>query len=203
MANHVLFRSIVGSTIRGSVFRSPLEAPRPPRLLAMPTWFAIWCPLGDVCTKRGRQIARHDSEDKVRAALINHLACSPFHADLSDEDRRQWTATAHVEVWDEEQEVEVAVKAELNEEDQQEEEEQTKVDSPSGSEADTRPAKWVRRSDWDEGKSKGSKGFKGEGKSKSSKGKGWGWKGKNLGKGISKDDLTSAVASGVAIALQQ
>lgn len=68
----------------------------------MPTYFSIWCPLGDRCKKRGKCLATTIDEENARARLLAHLYGSPDHSDLTHEQREMICAEAEVkaEEWD-------------------------------------------------------------------------------------------------------
>ena len=45
----------------------------------MPVWYQGFCPFGDACSKKNRQLIRSRDRDKVVAAVANHLASSSYH----------------------------------------------------------------------------------------------------------------------------
>lgn len=151
--------------------------------------WVTWCPLGEKCSRKGRQLCKFDTEEKVRTVVYNHLTNSPYHfSDVSEEEARNLADNAEVKSWEEEEEQDEEVKEPELQGYDEEEDEQLGTDEP--------PAKLLRVHKGDKGKGKAEKG---KGKY-NDKGKGKGKEG--FYKGITKDDLTSAVASGMALALQ-
>ena len=65
--------------------------------------FAIWCPLGSVCSKKGKRCAVADSEEECRSRLRQHFFAAPAHADLPDEEKESYVNIAAVESWEEQQ----------------------------------------------------------------------------------------------------
>ena len=157
----------------------------------MPTWYAIWCPRGDECTKRGRMLCKFDDEEKTRSFLFNHLVSSPYHQ-LGDEEATQLARETAIEAWDElEDSVDPGQGLADQEVKEEEGAEQEVVDDEYPDEqeyppSDEPPDKKFKGS----GKPKGCKG-------KDSKGKGKKAKGKGKNKGITRDEISSAVAAGM------
>ena len=155
----------------------------------MPVYFCIWCPLGHLCTKKGKVLCKFTDEQKTRSFLFNHLVASPYHS-MPEEEARQTAESAEVqeEVWDDD-DADLVVKGE--------EEEDATVQSPQDDEEEElqdQQAVGVKFARFGEPGDKG--GNKGKGK----------WKGKGKGKGkgktfLSKDDIAGAVAQGVQLAL--
>ena len=144
--------------------------------------WAIWCPLGDECKKGNKMVAKARSEKEVRDRLLAHLYGAPPHHDLSEEERKDWTARAETKTWEEEWEEEKEQEQEAAEPEEQEEEV-----------AEPEPKRF-------KGKDKG----KGKSKEKS-KGKGSG-KGKDkgaIGKGPVVMPAQAAIANAVASGVQQ
>lgn len=69
--------------------------------MATTTCWTIWCPLGQQCSKKGRQLGRFASEDAARQHLYNHLAMSGYHSDLSDTHIAEVVQNAEVSHWTE------------------------------------------------------------------------------------------------------
>lgn len=65
--------------------------------------FAIWCPLGNICSKKGKRCAVADSEEEVRARLRQHFYAAPAHAELSTEEKEAQVNLAEVDSWEEQQ----------------------------------------------------------------------------------------------------
>lgn len=160
------------SFIEASRPKCSLALGRPRAPSKMPTYFAIWCPRGDECTKKGKMLCKFADEQKTRSFLFNHLVSSPYHG-LTEDDARAYAENADIEQWNEEDAEEPEVKDEMLEQDEV-------VDEDDDGEP------WGKRF-------KGSSKGKGKGKDKNYKGKG---KGKGI-KGMTKDDISSAVASGL------
>ena len=62
----------------------------------MPIWYT-WCPLGDRCSKGHRQLAKGFSKDFVQQALRSHLLNSPYHSDMSEEEKEGLVLSAEYE----------------------------------------------------------------------------------------------------------
>ena len=65
--------------------------------------FTTWCPFGDKCTKRGKQLGCFKSAEDARNALFNHLDGSTYHQDLSNKEIDKAVQKAEVEFWDEDE----------------------------------------------------------------------------------------------------
>ena len=65
----------------------------------MSQYYAIWCPLGDQCSKGNRQLAKFDDPSKCRAALYSHLSTSPYHSSLTPPEAQRIADEAEVQCW--------------------------------------------------------------------------------------------------------
>lgn len=70
----------------------------------MPRVFTTWCPFGEMCNKKGRQLCKFDTETKCRDFVMNHLTRSPYHRDaITEEDAAEAAVTCEVQMWDDEE----------------------------------------------------------------------------------------------------
>ena len=69
--------------------------------LAMPSQkiHTVWCPFGDDCTKKGKQLGKYHSDRGARDALLKHLETSPYHKKLTDKQIDSVVDKATVESW--------------------------------------------------------------------------------------------------------
>ena len=62
--------------------------------------WAIWCPLGDDCSKKRKQLAKATDQDTVRHKLLEHLMNSPYH-NMEKEEAERMVAEAETQTWQE------------------------------------------------------------------------------------------------------
>ena len=178
----------------------------------MPRIFSVWCPDGAKCSKGSRQLAKFDSEDKCRAAVLQHLTNSPYHSDLTEDEIGEMCNIAEVQTWDYEEEVYAEAHPFAAEPDAGERvlgmfsaEGEYETEEVEDEEVAEVPTKRYKGGGGDKGnggdKGKGDKGGKGGDKGKKHDvgkgGKGW----KNSGKKKDMAGLAQAIASGVSQAM--
>jgi hypothetical protein len=69
--------------------------------------FAVRCPLGDGCSKKGSLIAKKLSEEEARQCIVNHLTGSPYHK-MPEQEAAVLAQAATVESWPEAKHVQQA-----------------------------------------------------------------------------------------------
>jgi hypothetical protein len=69
--------------------------------------FAVRCPLGDGCSKKGSLIAKKLSEEEARQCIVNHLTGSPYHK-MPELEASVLAQAATVESWPEAKHVQQA-----------------------------------------------------------------------------------------------